>query len=120
MVVHSFAHMYLTSLYLTFLKFYQVLPLHMHSRSQGVEPSNIACDAGAAGPAEATVHWSGLSVQLTYPSANVCVYAEAGGGGLGACSTSEFFVLIWCCEMASEAIFGPKTPPLIFGLVLTW
>ena len=56
MVVHSFAHMYLTSLYLTFLKFYQVLPLHMHSRSQGVEPSNIACDAGAAGPAEANVH----------------------------------------------------------------
>ena len=29
------------------------------------------------------------------------------GGGLGACSPRKIF-WIWCCEMASEAIFGPK------------
>ena len=34
--------------------------------------------------------------------------------GLGACSPMK----ILCCETASEAIFGPKTPLRIFALVL--
>ena len=50
--------------------------------------------------------------------AYVNVYAEAIGG-LGACYLRKRFFES-CCEMASEAILGPKTSLLIFALVLAW
>ena len=76
--------------------------------------------------------WSGLveancigsAYWYKYLSANVNVHTEArgggggGGGGLGGMLPQENFFWIWCCETASEGIFGHKKPLLIFALVM--
>ena len=41
-------------------------------------------------------------------------------GGSGGMLLQEIFLNFGCCEMASEAILGPKTSLLIFALVLAW
>ena len=41
-------------------------------------------------------------------------------GGSGDMLPQEIFLNFGCCEMASEAILGPKTSLLIFALVLAW
>ena len=60
---------------------------------------------------------TGLYLQL-YPSAYASVYAEARGiwGMLPGMKMFWNF----CCEMASEAILGPKTSLLILAFVLAW
>ena len=50
--------------------------------------------------------------------AYVRVYAE--GRGSGGMLPQEHFLNFGCCEMASEAILGPKTLLLIFTSVLAW